>query len=154
MDSIVPGNSAFIERSKWSRKIIGGGIRASGVMSSPARVAIDDVFLGGKLNAPHDQVRRATALWEQLGRKFELPTQTNMVWLDLKASRVAIDDFYPVAPKFDIKLMNLQTGRLVFHYQSPEAAFSRLWDFLTHVVKNRQPAASANGTLTNRQDLS
>ncbi|RYP50630.1 hypothetical protein DL768_003912 [Monosporascus sp. mg162] len=51
MGSIITGSSAFIKQADWSRKHLGGSTRASGVIAAPARVAIGEVFLGGKLRA-------------------------------------------------------------------------------------------------------
>lgn len=134
--SIITGRSAFIKRAKWSRKLLGGGIRASGVIAAPARVAIEDVFLGGKLKAAQDKAKRASALWERLGGKLQMPTETNMVWFDFEASGLTPDDFYPVAPKFDLKVTDLQLGRIVFHYQISDDAFARLCNFLRAILQN------------------
>jgi threonine aldolase len=126
--SIVTGHSKFIHRAKWSRKLLGGGIRASGVVAAPAWVAIEDVFLGGKLKAAQDRARFASDLWEEIGGKLLFPTETNMVWLDLEGSGLTHDEFYDTAPKYNVKITDLQLGRIVFHYQISDSA---LQDFAT-----------------------
>ncbi|PHH58888.1 hypothetical protein CDD81_4179 [Ophiocordyceps australis] len=136
--SVVVGSSVFIQRAKWSRKLLGGSIRAAGLVAAPARVAIDTVFLGNMLKHAHDKARRASALWEQLGGKLRTPTETNMVWPDLEASGLAHDDFYPVAKKFGLKVWDLMSGRLVFHYQITDDTFARLCDFF-HAVLEKKP---------------
>lgn len=135
--SIITGSSVFIKRAKWSRKLLGGSTRASGVIAAPARAAINDVFLGGKLKAAQEKAKRASALWEQLGGKLQLPTETNMIWFDLEASGLTPDEFYPVARKFDLKVGEPILGRIVVHYQITDEAFARLCDFFRAVFKTR-----------------
>ncbi|TQV92496.1 hypothetical protein V2A60_007179 [Cordyceps javanica] len=106
LGSVVTGSSAFIKRAKWSRHLLGGGVRSSGLITAPARVAIHDVFLGGKLRWAHDKARRATELWQSLGGEVRLPTETNMVWLDLPASGVDQDDFYAAGREQNLKISN------------------------------------------------
>ncbi|KZF26939.1 l-allo-threonine aldolase [Xylona heveae TC161] len=142
--SIITGSSAFIKRAKWSRKLLGGSTRASGVIAAPARVAIADVFLSGKLTAAQDKAKRASALWEQLGGKLQYPTETNMVWLDLEASGLSPDEFYLMARKFDLKIGEPIFGRLVFHYQITDNAFTRLCTFFRAVLKNSRSCTTCN----------
>ncbi|KZF18811.1 l-allo-threonine aldolase [Xylona heveae TC161] len=135
--SVVVGSSTFIKRARWIRKILGGGLRAAGVIAAPARVAIEDVFFGGKLKAAQDKAKLVSALWEQLGGKLQRPTETNMVWFDLEASGLMREQFYPLARTFDVKLFEhpLVNGRVVFHYQITEDAFARLCQFVREVLK-------------------
>lgn len=135
--SIVTGSAAFIKRAKWARKLLGGSTRASGIIAAPARVAVDDVFFGGKLQAAHEMARRASVVWEQLGGKLQLPTETNMIWLDLEASGLDQEKFYAAADRFNIKIGEPILGRLVFHYQINNAAFERLCSFFHSALVNR-----------------
>ncbi|KAJ5031959.1 pyridoxal phosphate-dependent transferase [Bipolaris maydis] len=134
--SIVTGTLPFIQRAKWSRKLLGGSTRSSGVIAAPARVAIDQVFLAGKLKAAQDKAARASRLWEQLGGKLALPTETNIIWVDLEASGLVPEVFYGMAAKFDVKIGAPIFGRIVFHYQISEAAFSRLCEFFRAVFRD------------------
>lgn len=135
--SVVVGNSIFIKRARWIRKVLGGGLRAAGLIAAPARVAIEDVFLGGKLKAAQEKANRASVLWEQLGGKLQRPTETNMVWLDFDASGLTRDDFYPMMRKFNLIAMEhpLMNGRLVFHYQITDDAFAKLCQVFRVVLK-------------------
>lgn len=73
-------------------------------------------------------------LWEQLGGKLQLPTETNLVWLNLEGSGVALDYYNSMAEKFDIKVGEPVHGRLAFHYQITEEAFARLVEFFKVVL--------------------
>ncbi|KAI4240456.1 MAG: hypothetical protein LQ352_007633, partial [Teloschistes flavicans] len=44
--SIIVGSPRFIARARHIRKALGGGLRQSGVIAAPARVAVDETFLG------------------------------------------------------------------------------------------------------------
>ncbi|KAJ4148300.1 hypothetical protein LMH87_002777 [Akanthomyces muscarius] len=143
LGSVITGSSVFVKRAKWSRHLLGGGIRSSGIITAPARVAIDDVFFGGKLGWAHDKARRATDVWLSLGGKVRLPTETNMVWLDLPASGVDRDEFYAVGLNMNLKISNsLFVGRLVFHYQVSDAALTRLCELFRIVLKGRADQAT------------
>jgi len=135
--SIITGNKAFIKRAVWSRKHLGGSTRASGIIAAPAKVAIEDVFFGGKLKGAQDKAKVASALWEQLGGKLQLPTETNLLWLDLEASGVTLGVFNDMAAKFNVKVGEPVHGRLAFHYQITDEAFSRLCEFFRDVLKSR-----------------
>ncbi|KAE8359265.1 l-allo-threonine aldolase [Aspergillus caelatus] len=138
LGSVVTGSASFIKRAKWSRHLLGGGIRSSGIITAPAKVAIRDVFFGGKIRLAQDKARCAARLWQDLGGKLQQPTETNMVWLDLPASRVDRDEFYALGRQLNLKISNsLMVGRLVFHYQISDAAFARLCDLFETVLKGR-----------------
>ncbi|KAM3509005.1 hypothetical protein MY11210_006500 [Beauveria gryllotalpidicola] len=143
LGSVITGSSAFIKRAKWSRHLLGGGIRSSGIITAPARVAINDVFFRGKLSWAHEKARRATDVWLNLGGKVRLPTETNMVWLDLAASGVDRDEFYAVGRDLNLKVSNsLFVGRLIFHYQISDAALARLCELFRIVLKGRADQAT------------
>ncbi|KAI1366274.1 l-allo-threonine aldolase [Xylaria arbuscula] len=137
LGSIVTGSEAYIKRATWYRKLLGGGMRATGIIAAPARVGVDQVFFGGKLKEAQDKARYASDLWESFGGKLLMPTETNLVWLDLDGSGVGYNDFYPLAEKYDLKFRDLQIGRLCFHYQITDAALERLCDLLREVLKER-----------------
>ncbi|KAE8396590.1 pyridoxal phosphate-dependent transferase [Aspergillus alliaceus] len=61
---IVTGSSVYIERAEWGRKSLGGGIRATKIIAASARVAVDDVFFVGNLQAGQEKAKYASDLWE------------------------------------------------------------------------------------------
>jgi threonine aldolase len=86
----------------------------------------------------HDKARRAARLWQGLGGKLQVPTETNMLWLDLPASGVDRDEFYALGRQLNLKVSNsLIVGRLVFHYQISDAAFERLCQLFNTILKGR-----------------
>ena len=133
--SVVTGTAEFMKRANWARKQLGGSVRASGVIAGPGRVAIDDVFLGGKMKSAQDKAQRATALWQELGGKLTLPTETNMVWLDIAGSGLTQERYYEVASGYAINIGEPLHGRLCFHYQISDQAFEALCGFMRAVLR-------------------
>ncbi|KAL8776693.1 MAG: hypothetical protein Q9213_008170, partial [Squamulea squamosa] len=68
--SIIVGSEQFIKRARHIRKSLGGGMRQSGIIAAPARVAVDETFLGGKLAASHATAKRVGRMWEEKGGKL------------------------------------------------------------------------------------
>lgn len=46
--SVVVGNADFVERALWMRHMLERGFRAAGVITAPPRVAVKQVYLGGR----------------------------------------------------------------------------------------------------------
>lgn len=134
--SIIIGSEAFIKRSRWIRKSIGGGLRQAGVVTAPARVAVEDTFLGGKLSASHDRARAISAMWEAKGGKLANAVETNMVWLDLVAAGISVEDFVALGQNFGLKFSG---GRLVVHYQIGDEAVDKLGKLMDAVLQGTQP---------------
>ena len=125
--SIITGSRAFIDNARHKRKSLGGGLRQAGWISAPARVAVEQTFLGGRLKASHERARQIADMWVQRGGKLELDTETNMVWLDLEAAGFRDNEdgkgcvkggsskgFVEMAVERGLKVMG---GRLVVHYR-------------------------------------
>ncbi|PYI16914.1 l-allo-threonine aldolase [Aspergillus japonicus CBS 114.51] len=137
--SIVIGNKAFIKRARWMRKLLGGGIRAAGIVCAPARVAVEQIFLGGRLRANQETAKRLSKLWVSLGGKLQHPTETNMIWLDLEAAGIDKEHFADLAENAGVKTMRgrLQ-GRLIIHYQICDRALEALANLFAEILKGKR----------------
>lgn len=124
MGAAVMGSEPFVKRLRTVRKLFGGGMRQSALIAGPATVAIRQTFLGGKLSGAHEKARRIAGEWERLGGRLVLPTETNMVWLDLNAAGVSKEEWWRLAAEGGVKCM--MKGRLVVHYQISEESVRRL----------------------------
>ncbi|KAF2025809.1 hypothetical protein EK21DRAFT_75528 [Setomelanomma holmii] len=133
--SIIVGTKAFIKRSRWIRKSIGGGLRQAGVVAAPARVAVEETFLGGKLAQSHENAKKIQKSWTDLGGKLQYPVDTNMVWLDLEAHGVDLNYFIELAEKYGVRV---RAGRFVVHYQIGEEAIERLRKVFTEVLTGEE----------------
>lgn len=118
--SIIVGTTEFIERARWFRKSIGGGTRQAGVISSAARVAVEETFgpdpngQGGKLKSTHVKAKRVAEMWTSKGGKLGNPVETNMVWLDLAASGLGTNDLAEIGKEKGLQLLG---NRLIIHYR-------------------------------------
>ncbi|KAF2270340.1 hypothetical protein CC78DRAFT_528140 [Lojkania enalia] len=133
--SIVVGSESFINRCRWVRKSIGGGLRQAGVVAAPARVAVEETFLGGKLAQSHQNAKKIEKMWMGLGGKMKYPVDTNMVWLDIEAHCIDLNRFIALGERYGVRLMG---GRLVIHYQIGEEAIEALKQLFTDVLKGNQ----------------
>lgn len=130
--SVVVGSAAFVHRARWMRKLVGGGIRAAGVLTGPARVAVEDVFLAGRLQRAQQVAVRIAQRWVALGGRLAWPTETNMVWLDLDCTP-GFDkrEFFRQVDEAGLRLMqNMLEGRIVVHYQICDDAVDRLFQVM------------------------
>lgn len=133
--SVIVGTQAFREKSRWVRKSIGGGIRMAGVITSAARVAVEDTFLGGKLVACHKRAKQIAELWQSYGGKLTNATETNMVWFDLDAADVSVERFIELGQKAGLRVWG---GRLVVHYQIGDEAVRRLELLMQAVFQGKE----------------
>lgn len=121
--SMIVGSGALIARARHLRKMLGGGARQSGIITAPARVAVEETFRGGKLSASHARAREIAGMWEGKGGVLLQRCETNMVWLDLASAGVSQERFVEEGVKAGVKVMG---GRLVVHYQIGEEGVRRL----------------------------
>ncbi|KAH8837509.1 hypothetical protein MCOR27_010936 [Pyricularia oryzae] len=118
--SILVGPKDIIDHARWIRKSIGGGLRQSGVLTSAARVAVEETFgkgdsgEGGLLKHTHDLAKEVAAMWTALGGKLTYPVHTNMCWLDLDAAGISGARFVEIGEQEGLKLGQ---GRIITHYQ-------------------------------------
>lgn len=148
--SIIVGTKAFIKRSRWIRKSIGGGLRQAGVVAAPARVAVEETFLGGKLTRSHENAKRIAKLWADLGGKVQYPVDTNMVWLDLDAHGIDANKFIETAEKYGLRVAG---GRLVVHYQIEEEAIERLSKLFLEILKGEKSSGRSAAAEHDPEDL-
>ncbi|KAL1645353.1 hypothetical protein SLS61_008293 [Didymella pomorum] len=133
--SIIVGTKAFIKRSRWVRKSIGGGLRQAGVVAAPARVAVEETFLGGKLTESHEKAKRIQKLWTDLGGKLDYPVDSNMVWLNLEAHNIDVNHFIETGEKYGVRTRG---GRFVVHYQISEECIEACRKLFTDVLTGKE----------------
>ncbi|KAI0910974.1 pyridoxal phosphate-dependent transferase [Ustulina deusta] len=136
LGSIVVGSTSFINRARWMRKMIGGGLRQAGVIAGPARVAVEEIFLKDRLRICQERAKELSKAWTTLGGKLEHPTETNMIWLDLETAGIDKERFADLAEQRGLKTMRgrLQ-GRLVIHYQICDEALARMTALFGNILE-------------------
>lgn len=106
-------------------------MRQSGIIAAPARVAVDETFLGGKLAASHATAREIGGMWEGKGGELEYEVESNMVWLDLAAAGCGVEEFVRMGVEEGVKVRG---GRLVVHYQIGREGMRRLGRVMDRVL--------------------
>ncbi len=123
--SVLAGSAAFIARARRNRKLLGGGLRQSGVLAACGLYALDN-----NVDRLADDHANAKGMAEKIvqfdGVALAQPVQTNMVWLIVEpANRPPLAPFMAergivVSPSAASGEMRLVT-HLDFHAEQIEA---------------------------------
>ncbi|KAF2019873.1 hypothetical protein BU24DRAFT_128291 [Aaosphaeria arxii CBS 175.79] len=148
--SIIVGSSEFIKRSRWIRKSIGGGLRQAGVVAAPARVAVEETFLGGKLAQTHIKAKKLEKAWADLGGRAKYPVDTNMVWLEADGVTISDPRWTELGQKYGLRMMG---GRLVVHYQITDEAIERAIQVFKEIVTGEQGSFRSKDAEFNNEDM-
>lgn len=138
--SMLVGTEKLVKHARWVRKSIGGGMRMTGVLTAPARVAVDETFgpgrrgEGGKLRRVHEVAAGLGRKWVELGGRLEKEIQTNMLWLDLEAAGWSDGAFNRLGEEHGLKLWS---GRIVVHYQIADEAVESLKKVMEIVLSSK-----------------
>lgn len=89
-------------------------------------------------------------MWTDLGGKLQYPVDTNMVWLDLEAHHVDINNFIELAEKYGVRVRG---GRFVVHYQIGEEAIEALRKIFTEVMTGKESAGKKAEAPHDPEDL-
>ena len=131
--SMIVGSAPFVARARHIRKSLGGGLRQSGVVTAPARVAVDETFLGGKLAESHEIAKRVARMWVDRGGRVKHRPESNMVWLDLDDAGVG-EEWVEEGVREGVKVGG---GRVVCHYQIGEEGVRALGRVMDTVLKGK-----------------
>ncbi|KAF0331268.1 putative low-specificity L-threonine aldolase [Colletotrichum sp. SAR11_59] len=133
MGSVILGSKQFIERAKWFRKMFGGGTRQPGMMAAAALEALN--YTLPRMSKIHALTKETADKIEELGYKFALPVQTNMIVLDLAAVGIPAAAFVDYCAKR--RLAVFPNGRVVLHHQSTSEATDALVIALTELMRDK-----------------
>lgn len=120
LGSILVGSKKTIAQARKVRQSIGGGMHQSGIITAMARVSVRDTFgegPGGRnslLAHTHRNAKRIANHWLRSGGKLLSPTETCMVYLDIKDAGLSRSALVNMANEHGLKLAN---QRLVVHYR-------------------------------------
>ena len=121
--SVLVGNAALIASAKRWRKMLGGGLRQSGILAAAGLHALDH-----HVDRLADDHRRATALGEGLRGIAGITVvaqHTNMVFIDVAPDRLRALDEHLKAHDVRASIGYLPSVRLVTHLDIDDAAISR-----------------------------
>ncbi|EXJ77829.1 threonine aldolase [Capronia epimyces CBS 606.96] len=129
LGSVLVGSKKTIAQARKVRQSIGGGMHQAGVLTAMARVSFIDTF-GGRVDGKgslllrgHQNAKHLADLWVRLGGKLLGPTETCMVFLDLKDIALSRTELEKMALDHGLIIKN---ERLVVHYQISDEAVRRI----------------------------
>lgn len=134
--SVLVGDKKSIDRAIWIRKQQGGGMRQIGMLAAAANISIDKVW--PTMKATHDMVKQV-AKWmaEELGIKFEVPVETNFIFIDAKKSGLDISLLEKAAAE---RGLNVLSNRITFHHQISEEAVELLKEATKEAIEQSRKA--------------
>ena len=116
--SVICGSSEFIAEARRNRKVLGGGMRQSGIIAAPGITALEQMV--ARLAEDHANARRlAEGIAHIRGLSAEPErTQTNIVYFELAGERVTAKQLVTQLATRGIKLLSLGPTllRAVTHY--------------------------------------
>jgi threonine aldolase len=116
--SVVCGSSEFIAEARRARKVLGGGMRQSGIIAAPGITALEQMV--ARLAEDHANARRlAEGIAHIRGLSADVErTQTNIVYFELVCERLTAESLLTQLGARGIKLLRVEPGllRAVTHY--------------------------------------
>ncbi|TIB75520.1 hypothetical protein E3Q22_03964 [Wallemia mellicola] len=121
--SMIVGSKDFISRAKWYRKMFGGGARQPGMLAAAGIAALDQAI--PLIPITQHKARLVSEYFtSELGLQLSVPTETNMVVIDLEAAGIPPRVFRHRLLQFGVRVF--EQGRLVFHNQITDQGVSAL----------------------------
>ncbi len=114
------GDAALIGEARRWRKMLGGGLRQSGLLAAAALYALDHHV--ERLAQDHARAARLAALLHGLDGIAVAAQHTNMVFIEVDASRLRALDAHLQAHGVRASIGYLPTVRLVTHLDIDDAA--------------------------------
>ena len=116
--SLVCGSSQFIAETRRNRKVLGGGMRQSGIIAAAGIIALEQMV--DRLAQDHENARRlAEGIARTHGLSIELnKVQTNIVYFNMADDRLSAETLTRQLTDIGIKILQVGPRRLraVTHY--------------------------------------
>ncbi|KAG8856722.1 Threonine aldolase [Serendipita sp. 411] len=126
--SILVGPSDLITLARRYRKLFGGGMRQTGILSACAAYALNHHI--ALLPSVHSKAKRLADGLSKIGVGITEPTETCMVWFDPSSVGLTTHQIGKRAAQLEQPIMIFESNRLVVHIQTSDEAID---DFLNLV---------------------
>ncbi|GAA5879595.1 hypothetical protein JCM3774_004280 [Rhodotorula dairenensis] len=141
LGSILAGPADFIKRANWHRKAFGGGVRQCGSLALAATISLQTVF--PELARTHALARRLSEGLVDAGVALDLPTETQMVWIDPAPIGITMRQLKHAARDRKQITMWEPRGRLIVHHQVDPRAVEDLIDLVRELRNENLAGAEA-----------
>lgn len=122
--SVLLGSAALVHEAKRWRKMLGGGMRQSGVLAAAALHALDRHVV--RLADDHARAERLAAGLREVGGLHVIGQFTNMVFIDVPSEHLRALDAHLRDDGIRVSIGYLPTVRLVTHLDVNDAAIARV----------------------------
>ena len=122
--SVLLGSETLMSEARRWRKMLGGGMRQSGILAAAAIYALDHHI--ARLAEDHARAERLAAGLRGIDGIRVLGQFTNMVFLDIQTARLRALDTYLGGAGVRVSIGYLPTVRLVTHLDVDDAAITRV----------------------------
>ncbi|KAL2823577.1 pyridoxal phosphate-dependent transferase [Aspergillus cavernicola] len=119
-----------IQRARWLRKQLGGGIRQAGVLTAAAMVGVREVW--PTMVYTHLKTKKLAEDLEVLGIVPQIPVETNFFFIDAERSGVDMGVLLEQCQKFNVRLMD---ERIAMHHQISDEAIEGLKAAIAETVE-------------------
>lgn len=132
--SVMVSSAERIDRARWIRKRMGGGMRQAGVLAAAGRYALHHHL--DRLAEDHARAARLAEALQPFG-VVAGPVRTNIVPLDLTKSPCDAIEFGAAAQARGVRVSVLgpHTARLVTHLEVDDAGVARAIEVLTGILR-------------------
>jgi len=132
--SLVIGSAERIDRARWIRKRMGGGMRQAGILAAAGSYALRHHI--ARLADDHARARRLADALAPLGVVDAARVRTNIVPLDLTKAAVDAPALGAAARGHGVlvSVLGPRTARLVTHLDVDDAGVDRAIDVLTAIL--------------------
>lgn len=133
--SVVVGSADKIERARFIRKRMGGGMRQAGILAAAGRYALRTNI--DRLAEDHARAARLAEALEPFG-VLAAPARTNIVPLDFTKATIDAPAFAAAARAEGVlvSVLGPRTGRLVTHLDVDDAGIDRAVAVLTRILRD------------------
>lgn len=119
--SLLIGSKDFIEKARWIKQRIGGGMRQAGIIAAPGIVAFEDMV--GRLSEDHEKALTLAKGLKNIGLGIDLTqVQTNVIHITLEQPDIYAQEFCFKLADFGVKAkpVGLKEVRMITHKDFPE----------------------------------
>lgn len=144
--SLLAGDRDYIQRARKIRKMLGGGMRQSGILAAAGIVALTEMV--DRLAIDHENAKAlAEGLANIHGIKIDVARiQTNIVIFDISQTGMNGDQLVERLKPFGIKAIGSPNGivRFVTHRYVTRRDVERVLDVMAKIINGVSPLARAN----------
>ncbi len=108
--SILASTKEFIDKARWYRKMLGGGMRQAGIIAGPALVALED--MRERLVEDHDNAKYLAKKLEEIDgvEVFKNRLDINMVFFTIDENIITNDEYVKKMEDKDILVGGIEFG--------------------------------------------